>query len=110
MQRLNDEETITVLETMLKICGLCQTEKEAVANAIATTEWKQNVESMINDLYNGRELISRKKLPCKVCNILLEAANCNKYGSKRFKLGEKIYYTPTEVEDILERAIEEGGL
>ena len=110
MQKLNDEETIIVLKTMLKICGLCQTEKEAVANAIVTTEWKQNVESIVNDLYNEKELISRKKLPCKICDVLLEAANCNKYGSKRFKLGEKIYYTPTEVEDILERAIEEGDL
>ena len=110
MQRLNDEETITVLETMLKICGLCQTEKEAVTNAIATTEWKQNVESMINDLYNGRELIQRKKLPSKVFDILLTAAHCSKYGSKKFRLGEKIYYTPTEVVDILERAIEEGVL
>ena len=110
MQKLNDEETITVLETMLKICGLCQTEKEAVANAIATTEWKQNVESMVNDLYNGKELISRKKLPCKVCDILLSAAHLNKYGSKYFKLGQKIVYTPTEITDILERAIEEGDL
>ena len=110
MQKLNDEDTIIVLKTMLKICGLCQTEKEAITNAITTIEWKQNVESIINDLYKENEIISRKKLPCKVCDILLEAANCNKYGSKRFKLGEKIYYTPTEVEDILERAIEEGGL
>lgn len=110
MQRLNDEDTIIVLKTMLKICGLCQAEKEAVANAIVTIEWKQNVESIVNDLYNEKELISRKKLPYKICDVLLEAANCGKYGSKHFKLGEKIYYTPTEVEDILECAIEEGDL
>ena len=110
MRKLNDEDTIEVLKMLIKFGGLCQTEKEAVVNAIVMTEWKQDVESIVNDLYNEKEIISRKKLPCKVCDILLEAANCNKYGSKRFKLGEKIYYTPTEVEDILERAIEEGGL
>ena len=110
MRKLNDEETINVLNIMSRMLGLCETEKEAIRNSVDTIEWKQNVESIVNDLYNEKEIISRKKLPCKVCDILLEAANCNKYGSKRFKLGEKIYYTPTEVEDILERAIEEGGL
>lgn len=110
MRKLNDEETITVLKTMLKICGLCKTEKEAVANAIVTTEWKQDVESIINDLYDEKELVSRKKLPCKIFEILLTAAHCSKYGSKKFRLGEKIYYTPTEIVDILERAIEEGDL
>ena len=111
MQRLKDEDTIIVLETMLKLCkGFSQTEKEAIKNAINVIEWKQNVESIVNDLYNEKELISREKLSYKVCDTLLEAANCGKYGSKHFKLGEKIYYTPTEVEDILECAIEEGDL
>ena len=111
MRKLNDEETIIVLETMLKLCkGISQTEKEAIENAINVIEWKQNVESIVNDLYNEKELISREKLPYKVCDTLLEAANKVKYGSKHFRLGAKILYTPTEVEDILECAIEEGDL
>lgn len=111
MRKLDDEGTITVLKTMLKLCkGLCQTEKEAIENAINVIAWKQNTESIVNDLYNEKELISRKELPYKVCDTLLEAANNVKYGSKRFGLGTKILYTPTEVEDILERAIEEGDL
>lgn len=108
MRKLNDEETISVLTTMRTILGLCETEKEAIDNAIAIAEWKQKVESLVNELYEQKE--SNYKLPCKVFNTLITAALCTKYGSKRFKLGEKIYYTPTEVADILERAIEEGDL
>ena len=105
MQKLNDEQTISVLTTMRMILGLCETEKEAIDNAIAIAEWKQEIKALVNELY---EL--KKELPYKVCGILLNAANLNKYDSKYFKLGEKIVYTPTEVADILQRAIEEGDL
>ena len=110
MKRLNDEETISVLKTMRTICGLCDTEKEAIENAVSIIEWKQDVESVINDLYDNKEVIARKTLSDKIFTTLITAAHCIKYGSKRFRLGEKIYYTPTEVADIIERAVEEGDL
>ena len=105
MRRLNDEETISVLTTMLKILGLCQTEKEAVRNAISVMEWKQGTESLVKELF---EL--KNDLPYKILDILLNAGQLNKYDSKRFHLGETILYTPTEVANILKRAIEEGDL
>ena len=105
MQRLNDEETISVLNTMLKILGLCETEKEAIKNAITIAEWKQEVKALVNELYNLKD-----NLPYKISDILVNAGQLNKYGSKRFHLGETISYTPTQVADILKRAIEEGDL
>ena len=108
MKIMNDEQTVIILESMRFILGLCDTEKQAIDNAIAITEWKQEVEALVNELYEQKE--SNYKLPCKVYNTLITAALCTKYGSKRFRLGEKIYYTPTEVADILKRAIEEGDL
>ena len=105
MQRLNNEETITVLETMLKICGLCQTEKEAIKNAITIAEWEQEVKALVNELHKLKD-----DLPYKISDILINAGQLHKYGSKRFYLGETISYTPTQVADILKRAIEEGDL
>lgn len=105
MRKLNDEETISVLNTMLKILGLCQTEKEAVRNAISVMEWKQETESLVKELF---EL--KNNLPYKISDILVNAGQLNKYGSKKFHLDETILYTPTEVADILKRAIEEGDL
>ena len=105
MRKLNDEETISVLTTMRMILGLCETEKEAIDNAIAIAEWKQEVKELVNELYN-----LKNDLPYKISDILVNAGQLNKYGSKRFHLGETISYTPTEVADILQRAIEEGDL
>lgn len=105
MRRLNDEETISVLTTMRMILGLCETEKEAIDNAIAIAEWKQEVKALVNELYN-----LKNDLPYKISDILVNAGQLNKYGSKRFHLGETISYTPTEVADILKCAIEEGDL
>ena len=105
MRKLNDEETISVLNTMLKILGLCETEKEAIDNAIAIVEWKQEIKALVNELYN-----LKNDLPYKISDILVNAGQFNKYGSKRFHLGETISYTPTQVADILKRAIKEGDL
>ena len=105
MRKLNDEQTISVLTTMRTILGLCETEKEAIDNAIAIAEWKQEVEALVNELYNLKD-----DLPYKISDILVIAGQFDKYGSKRFHLGETISYTPTQVADILKRAIEEGDL
>ena len=105
MRKLNDEQTIYVLTTMRTILGLCETEKEAIDNAIAIAEWKQEIKTLVNELYNLKD-----DLPYKISDILVNAGQFNKYGSKRFHLGETILYTPTEVADILKRAIEEGDL
>ena len=105
MRKLNDEQTISVLTTMRTILGLCETEKEAIDNAIAIAEWKQEVEALVNELYNLKD-----DLPYKISDILVSAGQFDKYGSKRFHLGETISYTPTQVANILKRAIEEGDL
>ena len=106
MRKLNDEQTISVLTTMRTILGLCETEKEAIDNAIAIAEWKQEVEALVNELHKLKD-----DLPYKVSDILINAGQLHKYGSKRFYyLGETISYTPTQVADILKRAIEEGDL
>lgn len=105
MQRLNDEETISVLNTMLKILGLCETEKEAIRNAITIAEWKQETKALVNELYKLKD-----DLPYKISDILINAGQLHKYGSKRFYLGETISYTPMQVADILKRAIEEDDL
>jgi len=68
MRRLNDETTISVLETMLKILGLCQTEKEAIENAITIVEWKQEIKALVNELYNLKD-----DLPYKISDILVNA-------------------------------------
>lgn len=105
MRKLNDEETISVLTAMRMILGLCETEKEAIDNAIAIAEWKQEIEALVNELYKLKD-----DLPYKISDILISAGQLHKYGSKRFYLGETISYTPTEVVNILKRAIEEGDL
>ena len=105
MRRLNNEQTISVLTTMRTILGLCKTEKEAIDNAIAIAKWKQEVEALVNELYKLKD-----DLPYKISDILVSAGQFNKYGSKRFHLGETISYTPTQVADILKCAIEEGDL
>ena len=105
MRKLNDEETISVLTTIRMILGLCKIEKEAIDNAIAIVEWKQEVEALVNELYNLKD-----ELPYKISDILVNAGQFDKYGSKRFHLGETISYTPTQVANILKRAIEEGDL
>ena len=105
MKIMNDEQTVIVLESIRSIIGLCDTEKQAIDNAITITEWKQEVETLVNELYKLKD-----DLPYKISDILINAGQLHKYGSKRFHLGETISYTPTQVADILKRAIEEGDL
>lgn len=110
MEQNNLDDTIKVLTMMGNRYGTCETERDAIRKAITIIKWKQKFDSIISEIYNFDELISRKELPSKVVETLLEAANYHKYGSRDFRLGEVIKYKPTEVEDILERAIEEGDL
>ena len=113
MWKLDTDDTIEVLNTMMFGKGTCSTEREALENAICALKWKQEFEFFIEEvkcLNNANSIITRKHLPRKVFDILIEAAQRTKYGSKKFKLGETIKYRPTEVETILDNAIKEGDL